>query len=162
MPFGKGCEAPCRQKQTFVSCIYCITICQAAQGSPAVDRPVAGELNTGIAGFAFQIPIMPHVANSAGDEPMRQHADSNQASSRRIIKLQLPCKGLLMLATVESASLLGIDAYVVRVETDISSTIPMFAIVGLPNAAVQESRERVRSAISSDCWIVYLVSFKEP
>jgi len=45
-----------------------------------------------------------------------------------------------MLATVESASLFGIDAYVVRVETDISSTVAMSAIVGLPDAAVQESR----------------------
>ncbi|BDI32423.1 magnesium chelatase [Capsulimonas corticalis] len=52
-----------------------------------------------------------------------------------------------MLAQVDSAATLGIDAYVVRVEVDISSTIPMFAIVGLPDAAVQESRERVRSAI---------------
>ena len=54
-----------------------------------------------------------------------------------------------MLATVGSSALLGIDAYIVRVETDISSTVPMFAIVGLPDAAVQESRERVRSAIKN-------------
>jgi len=54
-----------------------------------------------------------------------------------------------MLATVESSALLGIDAYIVRVETDISSTVPMFAIVGLPDTAVQESRERVRSAIKN-------------
>lgn len=54
-----------------------------------------------------------------------------------------------MLATVESSALLGIDAYLVHVETDISSTIPMFTIVGLPDAAVQESRERVRSAIKN-------------
>ena len=52
-----------------------------------------------------------------------------------------------MLAIVESSALLGIDAYIVRAETDISSTIPMFASVGLPDAAVQESRERVRSAV---------------
>jgi magnesium chelatase family protein len=52
-----------------------------------------------------------------------------------------------MLAQVNSSAILGIDAYVVRVEVDISSAVPMFTIVGLPDAAVQESRERVRSAI---------------
>lgn len=52
-----------------------------------------------------------------------------------------------MLAQVDSGAILGIDAYTVRVEVDISTAIPMFTIVGLPDAAVQESRERVRSAI---------------
>ena len=52
-----------------------------------------------------------------------------------------------MLAQVDSSAILGIDAYVVRVEVDISSAVPMFTIVGLPDTAVQESRERVRSAI---------------
>ena len=54
-----------------------------------------------------------------------------------------------MLAQVDSSAILGIDAYVVRVEVDISSSVPMFTIVGLPDAAVQESRERVRSAIKN-------------
>ncbi len=54
-----------------------------------------------------------------------------------------------MLAQVDSSAILGIDAYVVRVEVDISSALPMFTIVGLPDAAVQESRERVRSAIKN-------------
>ncbi len=54
-----------------------------------------------------------------------------------------------MLAQVDSSAILGIDAYVVRVEVDISSSIPSFTIVGLPDAAVQESRERVRSAIKN-------------
>ncbi|MGO8670431.1 MAG: YifB family Mg chelatase-like AAA ATPase [Capsulimonadaceae bacterium] len=52
-----------------------------------------------------------------------------------------------MLSQVDSSAILGIDAYIVRVEVDISSSVPMFTIVGLPDAAVQESRERVRSAI---------------
>ena len=54
-----------------------------------------------------------------------------------------------MLAQVDSSAILGIDAYVVRVEVDISSSLPSFTIVGLPDAAVQESRERVRSAIKN-------------
>ncbi|MDO8682189.1 MAG: YifB family Mg chelatase-like AAA ATPase, partial [Armatimonadota bacterium] len=52
-----------------------------------------------------------------------------------------------MLARVNSSALLGIDAYTVQVEVDISSGLPRFDIVGLPDMAVQESRERVRSAI---------------
>lgn len=52
-----------------------------------------------------------------------------------------------MLAYVRSSAVLGINAYIVVVETDISTSVPSWAIVGLPDAAVQESRERVRSAI---------------
>lgn len=52
-----------------------------------------------------------------------------------------------MLAYVKSSAVLGIHAYVVTVETDISTSMPSWAIVGLPDTAVQESRERVRSAI---------------
>lgn len=52
-----------------------------------------------------------------------------------------------MFAHVLSSAVLGIDAYAVTVEVDISTTIPMWNLVGLPDAAVQESRERVRSAI---------------
>jgi magnesium chelatase family protein len=52
-----------------------------------------------------------------------------------------------MLAHVLSSAVLGIDAYSVIVEVDISTTVPMWNLVGLPDAAVQESRERVRSAI---------------
>ena len=54
-----------------------------------------------------------------------------------------------MLSQIDSSAILGIDAYIVRVEVDISSAMPMFTIVGLPDAAVQESRERVRSAIKN-------------
>jgi magnesium chelatase family protein len=52
-----------------------------------------------------------------------------------------------MLARVLSGAVQGIDAYSVTVEVDISTAVPMWALVGLPDAAVQESRERVRSAI---------------
>jgi magnesium chelatase family protein len=52
-----------------------------------------------------------------------------------------------MLATVHSSTLLGIDAVPVEVEVDISSGITKFDLVGLPDAAVMESRERVRAAI---------------
>jgi len=50
---------------------------------------------------------------------------------------------------VRSSSLLGIDSYPVEVEVDISTGLPSFTIVGLPDTAVQEARERVRSAIKN-------------
>jgi magnesium chelatase family protein len=43
--------------------------------------------------------------------------------------------------------MLGIDGYVVRVETDSAPGVPAFAIIGLPDRALNESRERVRAAI---------------
>jgi magnesium chelatase family protein len=43
--------------------------------------------------------------------------------------------------------MLGIDGYVVRVETDSSPGVPAFTIIGLPDRALNESRERVRAAI---------------
>ncbi len=54
-----------------------------------------------------------------------------------------------MLARVNSSAVNGIDAYTVVVEVDIASAIPSFTIVGLPDTAVQESRERVRAAIKN-------------
>jgi magnesium chelatase family protein len=54
-----------------------------------------------------------------------------------------------MLAKVLSSTTLGIDAYRVEVEVDISAGLPSFTTVGLPDNAVKESRERVRSAIKN-------------
>lgn len=51
------------------------------------------------------------------------------------------------LSTVLSRASFGIDAPLVRVETHLSPGLPAFIIVGLPEAAVRESRERVRAAI---------------
>jgi magnesium chelatase family protein len=54
-----------------------------------------------------------------------------------------------MLARITSAAVLGIDAYLVDVETDIAPGLPTFATVGLPQGAVKEGRERVNSAIQN-------------
>jgi magnesium chelatase family protein len=54
-----------------------------------------------------------------------------------------------MLAKVISAAVLGIDAYLVEVEADITAQIPRFSTVGLPEGAVRESKERVQSAIKN-------------
>ncbi|MBW7997842.1 MAG: YifB family Mg chelatase-like AAA ATPase [Candidatus Glassbacteria bacterium] len=55
-----------------------------------------------------------------------------------------------MLSKVLSGSILGIDAFLVEVETDISQGLPSFTLVGLPDNAVRESRERVSSAITNN------------
>lgn len=52
-----------------------------------------------------------------------------------------------MLAKTISASILGVEGYLVEVEVDIFWGLPGISMVGLPDTAVQESRERVRSAI---------------
>jgi magnesium chelatase family protein len=52
-----------------------------------------------------------------------------------------------VIALAYSAAIAGIDAYVVRVETDSAAGLPNFAIVGLPDRALNESRERIRAAI---------------
>lgn len=52
-----------------------------------------------------------------------------------------------MLTQVDSGALHGIDAFTVHVEVDVQSGMPAWTIVGLPDTAVQESRERVRTAI---------------
>jgi magnesium chelatase family protein len=54
-----------------------------------------------------------------------------------------------MLSKFVSASVLGIDAFLVEVETDLGANVPSFAIVGLPDSAVKESKERVESAIKN-------------
>jgi len=52
-----------------------------------------------------------------------------------------------MLARILSAALYGIEAYPVEVEVDMAQGLPQFATVGLPEGAVKESKDRVRSAI---------------
>lgn len=60
------------------------------------------------------------------------------------------CYSQDMLAKVWSAALVGLDAVPVEVEVDIASQgLPSFTIVGLPDKAVEEARERVRSALKN-------------
>ncbi|MCH9008106.1 YifB family Mg chelatase-like AAA ATPase [candidate division KSB1 bacterium] len=54
-----------------------------------------------------------------------------------------------MFAKVISAALLGIDAYIVEVEAHLEKGLPALAIVGLPEGAVRESKERVNAAIKN-------------
>ncbi len=54
-----------------------------------------------------------------------------------------------MLAKVLSSAVFGIDAYTVEVEVDIATGLPAFSTVGLPDAAVKESKDRVKAAIKN-------------
>jgi len=67
----------------------------------------------------------------------------------RVTRHGTPCSSLGVLARVRSAAVLGIDAYLVDVETDIANGLPTFATVGLPQGAVKEGRERVFAAIAN-------------
>lgn len=54
-----------------------------------------------------------------------------------------------MLAKVLSAAVTGLDAHLVEVEVDIGGGLPQFSVVGLPDATVRESRDRVRAALKN-------------
>jgi magnesium chelatase family protein len=54
-----------------------------------------------------------------------------------------------MLATITSGAVLGVDAYPVRVEVDLARGLPSMSVVGLPQGAVREARERVMAALAN-------------
>ncbi|HAO92446.1 MAG TPA: ATP-dependent protease, partial [Deltaproteobacteria bacterium] len=54
-----------------------------------------------------------------------------------------------MLSKVLTSATLGIDAYLIEAEIDISRGLPYFATVGLPDNAVKESKDRVKAAIKN-------------
>lgn len=54
-----------------------------------------------------------------------------------------------MYAKVTSLGVTGLAGYIVQVEADLSGGLPQFNLVGLPDSAVKESSERVRSAIKN-------------
>ncbi|MBE6719294.1 MAG: ATP-binding protein [Ruminococcaceae bacterium] len=62
-----------------------------------------------------------------------------------------------MFSKIKSTGLYGIETFDVTVEADISSGLPRFDVVGLPDAAVKESRERVRASLKN-CGFTYPVS----
>ena len=57
-----------------------------------------------------------------------------------------------MLACTNSCAMVGLEGYIIRVEVDLSPGVPKFNMVGLPDTAVQEAKERVRAALrNSGC-----------
>ena len=76
-------------------------------------------------------------------------AESGLVSTPPNVPAGRVCKkgDILMYASVKSAGVRGLSAELVTVEVDLSSGLPRFDLVGLPNSAVSESKERVRSAV---------------
>lgn len=58
-----------------------------------------------------------------------------------------------MTSNVYTGATTGIEGYKIAVEVDISSGLPAFAIVGLPDAAVSEAKERIRPAIKNSGYV---------
>ncbi|MEE0808732.1 MAG: magnesium chelatase domain-containing protein, partial [Acutalibacteraceae bacterium] len=54
-----------------------------------------------------------------------------------------------MFSMVKSVGIFGIDSYMIEIEADVSGGLPCFDVVGLPDTAVKESRDRVRAAIKN-------------
>lgn len=63
-----------------------------------------------------------------------------------------------MYVRVISSAVLGIDAYVMEVEIDLSQGAPAFLIVGLPDASIKESRDRVKAALKNNGYLFPLKS----
>src|SRR5471032_1006185 len=61
--------------------------------------------------------------------------------------LHLLIGGLVMIAKIESACLIGMEAAPVQVEVNLANGMPSFSIVGLPDASVREAKDRVVAAI---------------
>ncbi len=59
------------------------------------------------------------------------------------------------LARVSAVGLVGVTGHVVDVEADVASGVPAFTLVGLPDAALAESRDRVRAAVvnTGEGWV---------
>ncbi|MEO8680492.1 MAG: magnesium chelatase domain-containing protein, partial [Vicinamibacterales bacterium] len=80
-------------------------------------------------------------------------ASCSDPEGNRRISIQAPghwdCTSLRMLARLESATVVGIEASPVHVEVDVSFGLPHFHLVGLPDTSVRESRDRVRAAIKN-------------
>ena len=57
----------------------------------------------------------------------------------------------MTLGTTQSVALMGLSGSIVTVEVDIADGLPMYALLGLPDAALSESRDRVRAALVNSC-----------
>jgi magnesium chelatase family protein len=58
-----------------------------------------------------------------------------------------------VLAKVYTCAVVGLDGELVEVEVDIAQGLPAFNVVGLPDTAVQEARERVRAAVRNSGFV---------
>src|SRR5205807_597522 len=74
-------------------------------------------------------------------------AAPSEAGHLNIFPSIIPMGDRGVLAQIRSASVVGLEASMVEVELDVSPGLPTFSIVGLPDTAVREARERVRAAV---------------
>jgi len=86
------------------------------------------------------------MARSVGSAPHGRARDTAPGNSN---DLAIPAESQFVLFKAFSAAVFGIDAYQVEVEVDITAGNGIFTTVGLPDAAVRESRERIKSAIKN-------------
>ncbi len=77
---------------------------------------------------------------------VKQRSDARITGSHHLLETGLEKR---VLATVASATLTGVEGQAISVEVHVSRGLPSFSIVGLPDAACRESRDRVRAAIIS-------------
>ena len=54
-----------------------------------------------------------------------------------------------MVSNIFSMGLIGMDAYAIKIEADLMTAIPAFEVVGLPDASVKESRDRIRASFKN-------------
>src|SRR3954468_24090632 len=81
--------------------------------------------------------------------PPRERRGTVEVAAVRPSPTRSRVREVAVLAAVRSATLIGVDGQPVTVEVHVSSGLPAYQVVGLPDAAVRESRERVRAAILS-------------
>ena len=105
----------------------------AAEGAPAAPagRPLAGRPGPAVGGGA-------HRRDRRADRAAAHPGDHPPAGSR-----------LMALGRAFSVAVRGLDGQIVEIEADITSGLPGVHLVGLPDAALQESRDRVRAAITN-------------
>jgi magnesium chelatase family protein len=84
---------------------------------------------------------------------LRTRTSGTNASRNRRNRRATGASGRPSFATVPASAstftILGVEAQPVRVEVDVRSGLPSFSLVGLPDAAVRESRDRVRAAVAN-------------
>src|SRR3954454_10592719 len=81
--------------------------------------------------------------------PPRERRGTVEVAAVRPFPDRSRVREVAVLAAVRSATLIGVDGQLVTVEVHVSSGLPAYQVVGLPDAAVRESRERVRAAVLS-------------
>ena len=66
-----------------------------------------------------------------------------------------------MISKSKSFALVGIEAYAVTIEADLTAGLPSFDIVGLPDAAIKEAKERVKAALRNSGFSLPTLKKKE-